>query len=65
MVRGVGTVCLHIVCETTGISPKPYGFMSGPIRPEIPDSGTSTASCQTLLTGEATKERRKTGSRHG
>lgn len=53
MGQGVGVVCIQIVCETTNISPKLLVF--GNANTSItPDSGTSTASRQTLFTGEAT-----------
>lgn len=54
MGQGVGTVCLHIVCETTGISPN-LMLHERANTARTPDSGTSTASRQTLFTGEATK----------
>ena len=54
MGQGVGTVCIHIVCETTGISPN-LMIHERANTARTPDSGTSTASRQTLFTGEATK----------
>lgn len=54
MGQGVGTVCVHIVCETTGLLPQLlYHEHANTAR--TPDSGTSTASRQTLFTGEATR----------
>ena len=55
MGQGVGTVCLHIVCETTDLEPEWIVHeMANTIR--TPDAGTSTASRQTLFTGEATRQ---------
>ncbi|MGF6906109.1 selenium-dependent xanthine dehydrogenase [Fusobacterium sp. PH5-44] len=54
MGQGVGVVCIQIVCETTNISPELLLF--GNANTSVtPDSGTSTASRQTLFTGEATR----------
>ena len=53
MGQGVGTVCVQMVCETTGLG-------AHQVRHELadtaltPNSGTSTASRQSLFTGEAT-----------
>lgn len=54
MGQGVGTVAIQIVCETTGLRPdRVIHKMANTI--DTPDSGTSTASRQTLFTGEATR----------
>lgn len=54
MGQGVGTVCTQIVCETTGIDAS-LVYHERPDTARTPDSGTSTASRQTLITGEATR----------
>ena len=54
MGQGVGTVTIHIVCEITGLSPALL-VHERPNTERTPDSGTSTASRQTLFTGEATR----------
>ncbi len=54
MGQGVGTVCVHIVCETTGLPPQLMVHERANTA-RTPDSGTSTASRQTLFTGEATR----------
>lgn len=54
MGQGVGTVTIHIVCEITGLSPH-LMIHERPNTERTPDSGTSTASRQTLFTGEATR----------
>lgn len=53
--QGVGTVCKQIVCETTGISPE-LVVVDGPDTVITPDSGTTTASRQTVFAGEATRQ---------
>lgn len=55
MGQGVGTVALQIVCEMTGLSPEQVTYQK-PNTTETPDSGTSTASRQTLFTGEAARK---------
>ena len=52
--QGMGTVATQIVCETTGVDPKNVIF-ENPDTFEAPNSGTTTASRQTVLTGEATR----------
>ena len=52
MGQGVGTVCLQIVCEDTGLSPE-LMVVERPDTRRTPDAGTSTASRQTVLTGQA------------
>ena len=54
MGQGVGTVCIHIVCQTTGLPPELL-LHERANTARTPDSGTSTASRQTLFTGEATR----------
>lgn len=54
MGQGVGTVCIHIVCDVTGLKPSQVVHVT-PNTAKTPDSGTSTASRQTLFTGEATR----------
>ncbi|MGH0053611.1 MAG: selenium-dependent xanthine dehydrogenase [Sphaerochaetaceae bacterium] len=54
MGQGIATVCTQIVCETTGISPQLIDH-ERPDTIRTPDSGTSTASRQTVITGEAAR----------
>jgi CO/xanthine dehydrogenase Mo-binding subunit len=54
MGQGIATVCLQIVCEATGLSPADI-VCETPDTTRTPDAGTSTASRQTVLTGEATR----------
>lgn len=54
MGQGVGTVTVHIVCEVTGVGPENI-VHERPNTATTPNSGTSTASRQTLFTGEATR----------
>ncbi len=54
MGQGIAIMCQTVICETTGISPK-LVVHEAPDTRTTPDSGTSTASRQTLVTGEATK----------
>ena len=54
MGQGIATVCLQIVAETTGL-PKSALSIHAPDTMVTPDSGTSTASRQTLVTGEAAR----------
>ncbi|MBE6079625.1 MAG: selenium-dependent xanthine dehydrogenase, partial [Veillonella sp.] len=51
--QGLGTVATHILCETTGISPDDV-IVEAPDTDRTPDSGTTTASRQTVFTGEVT-----------
>lgn len=51
--QGLGTVATHILCVTTGISPDDV-IVEAPDTDRTPDSGTTTASRQTVFTGEAT-----------
>ncbi len=52
--QGLATVLMQIVCETTGLNPQDV-VVDDPDSNLTPDSGTSTASRQTLFTGEATR----------
>ena len=54
MGQGVGTTMTHIVCQTTGLAPALVVFERADTS-RTPDAGTSTASRQTLFTGEAAK----------
>jgi selenium-dependent xanthine dehydrogenase len=54
MGQGVATVCMQMVCETCKLHP-PDIVHEMPDTLRTPDSGTSTASRQTLVTGEATR----------
>jgi selenium-dependent molybdenum hydroxylase 1 len=54
MGQGIATMCATILCETTGINPNLIVHeRADTIR--TPDSGTSTASRQTVMTGEAVR----------
>ncbi|MEG0301090.1 selenium-dependent xanthine dehydrogenase [Cetobacterium sp.] len=52
--QGVGTIAMQMVCETTGLNPKDI-VVETPSTLRTPNSGTTTASRQTVFTGEATK----------
>lgn len=52
--QGVGTIATQILCETTGIDPKQVS-VDNPDTFTTPNSGTTTASRQTVFTGEATR----------
>ncbi|MDD3336314.1 MAG: selenium-dependent xanthine dehydrogenase [Eubacteriales bacterium] len=54
MGQGIGIVALEIVCTTTGFAPEQIVY-EHPDTAITPNSGTSTASRQTLFMGEATK----------
>ena len=54
MGQGVGTVMVHIVCEATGL-PAELMLHERANTAKTPDAGTSTASRQTLFTGEAAR----------
>jgi selenium-dependent xanthine dehydrogenase len=54
MGQGIATVVLQIVAEATGL-PKSAISVHAPDTMVTPDSGTSTASRQTLVTGEAAR----------
>ena len=55
MGQGIGTVAVQIVCETAGI-PSDLVFREAPDTFLTPNSGTTTASRQTLFCGEATRK---------
>ncbi|WP_099192604.1 selenium-dependent xanthine dehydrogenase [Tepidibacter mesophilus] len=52
--QGMGTVTTQIVCETTNLTPDII-IVDSPDTAKTPNSGTTTASRQTVFTGEATK----------
>jgi selenium-dependent xanthine dehydrogenase len=54
MGQGIATMCRHMVCEATGLGVSDI-VHEVPDTTRTPDSGTSTASRQTVLTGEATR----------
>jgi selenium-dependent xanthine dehydrogenase len=54
MGQGMATVCVQILCETLGLDPR-LVVHERPDTVRTPDSGTSTASRQTLITGEAVR----------
>lgn len=54
MGQGIATMCTHMLCEQTGLSPT-LVFVDRPDTVRTPNSGTSTASRQTVLTGEAVR----------
>ncbi|CAK7045774.1 selenium-dependent xanthine dehydrogenase [Fusobacterium varium] len=52
--QGMGTVCMQILCETTGLITDKI-VVDSPDTGITPNSGTTTASRQTVFTGEATR----------
>jgi CO/xanthine dehydrogenase Mo-binding subunit len=52
--QGVQTVLLQMVCETTGLAPDKV-VVEHPDTKYTPDTGTTTASRQTVITGEAAR----------
>lgn len=52
--QGIGTVALQIVCEVSDLKPDKI-VVEPPDTSRTPDSGTTTASRQTVFTGEALK----------
>lgn len=52
--QGVGTMATQILCETTGLT-RDKVIVERPDTVRTPNSGTTTASRQTLFTGEATR----------
>ena len=52
--QGLGTVATQMLCETAKITPE-YVIHDAPDTHTTPDSGDTTASRQTVFTGEATK----------
>lgn len=53
--QGLATIVVQMVCETTGL-PAELIEVSAPDTSLTPDAGTTTASRQTLFTGEATRQ---------
>lgn len=53
--QGLQTVLLQMICETTGLTPEQV-IVEHPDTKIAPDAGTTTASRQTLFTGEATRQ---------
>ncbi len=53
MGQGLATMCIQMVCETSGLHPSLL-IAELPDTSRTPDSGTSTSSRQTVVTGEAT-----------
>ena len=54
MGQGIFVMCEHMVCQATGLTPGDLVFEAADTV-RTPDAGTSTASRQTVLTGEATR----------
>ncbi|MDR3248531.1 MAG: molybdopterin-dependent oxidoreductase, partial [Treponema sp.] len=54
MGQGLATVCVQMLCQTVNLDPG-LVIHERPDTTRTPDSGTSTASRQTLITGEATR----------
>lgn len=52
--QGLGTILTQIICETIGLLPEQI-ILDLPDTKFAPDSGTTTASRQTVFTGEATR----------
>lgn len=52
--QGIGNVVMAMVCQTTGLSPELIVHEAADTH-KTPNSGTTTASRQTLFTGEATR----------
>jgi aldehyde oxidoreductase len=52
--QGVQTVMMQMVCETTGLTPEDV-VIERPDTKYTPDAGTTTASRQTVFTGQATR----------
>ena len=53
--QGMGTIVTQIVCDVTGFPPALVCYDT-PDTADCPDSGNTTASRQTLFTGEATRQ---------
>jgi aldehyde oxidoreductase len=53
--QGIQTVLLQIICETTGLMPDQI-VVEHPDTKYTPDSGTTTASRQTVFAGEAARQ---------
>jgi aldehyde oxidoreductase len=54
MGQGIATMCTQMLCQETGIDPA-LTYHERPDTIRTPNAGTSTASRQTVLTGEATR----------
>jgi aldehyde oxidoreductase len=54
MGQGIATMCLGVLCQTTGLAPSSV-IHETPDTIRTPDAGTSTASRQTVMTGEAVR----------
>ncbi len=54
MGQGIATMCTQMVCNETGLDPA-LTYHERPDTIRTPNAGTSTASRQTVLTGEATR----------
>ncbi|MDD5938622.1 MAG: selenium-dependent xanthine dehydrogenase [Clostridiales bacterium] len=52
--QGLGTILVQIVCQTAGLAPEQVTW-DAPDTSIAPDSGNTTASRQTLFTGEAAR----------
>ncbi|MEG1254524.1 selenium-dependent xanthine dehydrogenase [Clostridium sp.] len=52
--QGIGTIIIQIICEVTGVSPEKV-VVGAPDTFTSPNSGTTTASRQTVFTGEAAR----------
>ena len=55
MGQGIATMCTTVLCETTGLDPALI-IHERPDTVRTPNSGTSTASRQTVITGEAVRQ---------
>lgn len=53
--QGMGTIVTQIVCDVSGLNPSQIVYET-PDTSNCPNSGNTTASRQTLFTGEATKQ---------
>ena len=53
--QGMATMATQVLCETTGLTADKV-FVERPDTVRTPDSGTTTASRQTVFTGEATRK---------
>jgi len=53
--QGIQTVILQIICEVTGLAPNEI-IVEHPDTQYTPNAGTTTASRQTVFTGEATRQ---------
>ncbi|MCL1994145.1 MAG: selenium-dependent xanthine dehydrogenase [Spirochaetes bacterium] len=53
--QGLATLLTQIACQTLGLPPENF-FVEAPDTSRAPNSGTTTASRQSLFTGEATRQ---------